>query len=300
MQPQVLVATLEGLHRLGNGRDVLLAGHEVTALTKHGSDWWAVVDGASVWRSVDNGEWAQVASVEPLRANCLLPAVGGVFVGMSEAHLHVVRGDDIEPVSPFESVEDREGWHTPWGGPPDVRSLSADGGGSVYANVHVGGIPRSSDGGATWTPTISIDSDVHQVTCDPASGLVLAATARGLAVSADQGETWRFDTEGLHARYMRAVAVAGGTVLASASTGPYTDHAAVYRKPLSDATAFERCSNGLPDSFPSNIDTYCIDASGSDAAFGTSEGSVFISSDAGQSWTLAEEGLPQVSAVALA
>jgi RND family efflux transporter MFP subunit len=30
-------------------------------------------------------------------------------------------------------------------------------------NVHVGGIPRSVDSGATWAPTIDVDADVHEV-----------------------------------------------------------------------------------------------------------------------------------------
>jgi hypothetical protein len=46
----------------------------------------------------------------------------------------------------------------------------------LYANVHVGGILRTADGGETWTPTIDIDADVHHVTT--AEGIVLAAGCR--------------------------------------------------------------------------------------------------------------------------
>ena len=159
---------------------------------------------------------------------------------------------------------------------------------------------RSGDGGRSWEPTIDIHSDVHQVLSHPDSGLVLGATARGLAVSADEGQTWRFDAEGLHGAYLRAVAVAGGTVLVTASTGPRTDRAAVYRRRLDDTGPFQQCRAGLPEWFPDNIDTHCLAASASDVALGTSDGSVYASSDEGQSWSALGSGLPPVRCVALA
>ena len=56
---------------------------------------------------------------------------------------HVMRGKrasatlEVVRVEPFERMEGREAWHTPWGGPPDVRSITEDFD-AVYANVHVG------------------------------------------------------------------------------------------------------------------------------------------------------------------
>ena len=149
---------------------------------------------------------------------------------------------------------------------------------------------RSSGGESSWEPTIDIHADVHEVLFDPASGLVLAASARGLAVSADGGKSWRFDTQGLHANYLRSVVVAGETVLVGASTGPRTNHAAVYRAPLNGGATFERCRDGLPERFLDNIDTLCLASSGSQVAFGTSDGSVFVSSDEGKSWSAGAGG----------
>ena len=58
----------------------------------------------------------------------------------------------------------------------------------LLANVHVGGIPRSTDGGVTWQPTIDVDSDVHEVRAHPhRSGVVMAAAAIGLCASRDGG-----------------------------------------------------------------------------------------------------------------
>ena len=50
--------------------------------------------------------------------------------------------------------------------------------------------------------------------------------------------------------------------------------------------AFERCTAGLPGWFDDNIDTYRLDAlnDGSFAAFGTSDGRLFGSDDAGSTW----------------
>jgi hypothetical protein len=162
--------------------------------------------------------------------------------------------------------------------------------------VHVGGIPRTSDGGSTWTPTIDIEADVHHVTT--AEGLVLAACAGGLAASADRGTTWSVRAEGLEAPYARAVAVCGDDLLLTASRGPRGGRAGVYRARVSRGP-FERCRAGLPDAFDDNIDTYCLDALPEDsfAAFGTTDGRVFASDDGGSSWSTLAAGLPPVRRV---
>jgi hypothetical protein len=167
---------------------------------------------------------------------------------------------------------------------------------AVYVNVHVGGILRSLDGGRSWTPTIDIDADVHQVAT--AEGLVLAACAGGLATSTDRGGTWTLRRDGLEAPYSRAVAVCGDSVLVSASNGPRGSRSAVYRSGLGDG-GFERCTGGLPESFDDNIDTYCLDAlpNGSFAAFGTSDGRVFASEVEGSTWGELASGLPPVNRV---
>ena len=300
MHQDILVGTSDGIHELGDKRRVQIAGREVKSLVKGDPGWWAVIDDGEVWRSANGGPWEAVASVEVLRANCVLPVADGPFVGTSEARLFALRGETMEPVRSFDKVSDRDEWHTPWGGPPDVRSMSAGPSGTVYANVHVGGIVRSTDGGMSWDPTIDIHSDVHQVLSDPSSGMVLGATARGLAVSSDGGASWRFDADGLHGAYLRAVAAAGETVLVSASTGPRTDRSAVYRRSLHGTEPFQQCRQGLPDWFADNIDTYCLAAAGSYAAFGTSDGTVYLSSDEGQSWSIVADDLPPVRSVALA
>jgi hypothetical protein len=165
-------------------------------------------------------------------------------------------------------------------------------------NVHVGGILRTEDRGETWISTIDIDADVHHVTT--AEGLVLAASAGGLALSTNRGSSWTLRSDGLESPYSRAVAVCGDAVLVSASAGPRGGRGAVYRGDLKGGP-LERCRTGLPDWFDDNIDSYCLDAlpGGSFAAFGTSDGRVFVSEDNGAGWVELASGMPQVQRVLL-
>jgi hypothetical protein len=290
----IVAGTSAGIHLLEEDRTVDLGG-PVRALRVDGRLWAVAGDHSVVW-SDDGTAWEPVASVPDFSVRCVLPAGDEALAGTSEAHLYRVRSGGADRIDSFDSVEGREGWYTPWGGPPDTRSLAAARDGTVYANVHVGGIPKTTDGGRTWDPTIDVDADVHQVITQ--DDLVLAACAPGLAVSSDGGVTWRIDAEGLHGRYCRAVAVAGDTLLVSASTGPFTKQAAVYRRPLRSDGAFEKCGGGLPDWFGSNIDSHCLAAEGETVALGTDDGDVWLSRDQGDTWELAAKGLTGISCLA--
>jgi hypothetical protein len=301
----LLVGTEDGLHELDESKGAVgahLTGRSIGCLAPEGRSWWALIDGDGVWRSDHPGAWDQAATSSGQRLNCLCPTAAGLLVGAEDASLLRLEDEKLQTLAAFERVEGREDWYTPWGGPPDVRSISEDSGRAILVNVHVGGVVRSTDGGETLHPTIDIHTDVHQVFAPPNKpGLVLAATgAEGVALSRNAGETWEFLTEGLHATYSRAVALGRTSLLASASTGPRGGRAAVYRRPLDVDGPFIRCTDGLPEWFPPNIDTFCLAASGDLAAFGTDEGSVFLSEDEGGTWRALAEGLPAVRCIAFA
>ena len=95
------------------------------------------------------------------------------------------------------------------------------------------------------------------------------------------------------------MAIAGDTVLLTACDGPHGGKAAVYSAPLALDRAFEKCERGLPEWFDDNIDTGCLAAADGTAAFGTVDGEVYISEDAGGTWERAADGLPAVRAVAI-
>lgn len=298
---RVLVGTEDGLHEVGAGSR-WLNGNAAQALAVGAGGVWAIVDGEAVVRAdaqpgeLSNG-WKEVARLEHLKARCLLPTEERLLVGTSEARL--VDGLTGLAIASFDRIPSRDEWYTPWGGPPDTRSLSVDGEGAVWANVHVGGVWRAADLGGSWDQVIEVDADTHQVCCDPETGTAFVAAAIGFGQTGDGGRTWDWTTDGLHGSYCRAVALAGTTVLVTASTGPFTDHAAIYRRPLDGGGPFERCRDGLPEWFDSNIDTGCLAAAGSTVAFGTREGKVYASEDEGNSWTLLASGLAPVHAVVL-
>ena len=123
---------------------------------------------------------------------CAVDAPGGLVVGTEGAHLLRLGPTGLTRIDAFETAEGRESWYTPWGGPPEVRSLACTADNVLLANVHVGGIVRSDDAGRTWAPTMDIHFDVHQVRSIWGRGdLVVAAAAVGLCVSRDGGRTWR-------------------------------------------------------------------------------------------------------------
>jgi hypothetical protein len=307
--PRVLVSTATSLLSFepdGRPGRPELEGHQVHALAPE--TWtrlWAVVDRRQVWRNEGDG-WHPVVSLDDLagsdgiEALCLAETranpLGGILVGTSRARLVRVTGvNESGFIESFDHAPGRDGWYTPWGGPPDTRSISEDGE-RVYVNVHVGGILRSRDEGATWEPTIDIHADVHQVAT--AGGRVFAAGAHGLSISGDGGDSWQLHAAGLHSPYCRAVAVCGPRVLLSASSGPSAGQAALYSSTL-DGDRFERCREGLPDWFAGNIDSLCLDAlpEGELAAFGTEAGVLNVSTDQGRSWTMVAEGLGQITRV---
>ena len=297
---EILVGTRDGLHRFDDSGNLLKVEHrgrEVTTLAPEGWELWAILDGKEVVHTAGFDWWFHVANISGLLGTCIADTRAGVIVGTSDAHLYRIAGKGLERVRSFAGAPGRKEWFTPWGGPPDTRSITEDGD-TVYVNVHVGGILRSSDHGESWQPTIDIRADIHRVTTG--HGRVYAAGAHGLSVSKDQGATWKLSDQGLRSSYCRSVTVCGNTVLLSASAGPGGSHSAVYRSDV-EGRAFERSTQGVPEWFEQNIDSLCLDAlpDGSLAAFGTQDGRLFASADQGKSWSQVARGLPEMTRVQL-
>ena len=151
-------------------------------------------------------------------------------------------GNVLDPIDGFDNIAGRETWFAGSAivngqrlGPPlGIRSVAANSNGSIlFANVHVGGIPRSIDGGRTWQPTIDINSDVHEVRAHPTNpDIVVAASAVGLCISHDAGATWSIERDGLHASHCSAVAFSGDDIFVSASTDPFAAQGKIYRRPV--------------------------------------------------------------------
>lgn len=257
--------------------ETALAGRAVGPLAARDDEVWAIVDGRDVWRGPD--PWQPQASWDGPRLTCLVPLDdGAVLVGTAEAHLLCLDGTGFRPVASFDEWPPRDAWYTPWGGPPDTRSL-ATAAGEPLVNIHVGGVARQR--GGEWQPLVDIDVDVHQISAGPDGSLLVATGAAGFGSSTDGGSTWLWDTDGLHGSYCRALAVAGDYVLLTASTGPGRTRGAVYRRALGDAGPWKR-TGPLVDG---NIDTFWLAAAGDAAAFAAADGTVWVSADAGATWT---------------
>jgi hypothetical protein len=287
----ILIGTERGLRHLpddtGDGRD-----QPVTAVS---GQWALVGEHQLVSLATD-----VVTQLDGPRAWCVLDGGETVYVGTAEARLFAGSSatGDLAPVESFDRIETRDEWYTPWGAPPDTRSLAAGPDGTVFVNVHVGGVWWGSPS-ARWTEVISVDADTHQVTTGGDDKTVVAAAAIGFGRSLDGGATWDWTADGLHGSYCRAVAVAGDTALVTASTGPGSRRGAIYRRPLRDDGAFEKCVGGLPEWFPFNLDTFQLAADGDEVAVGTSDGRVYRSGDTGSSWELVTENLPAVHTVTI-
>ena len=301
---RTLIGTADGLYELGSEARVILSGHRIDALARGEEEWWVLTDGSDVWSLPDGATPSRVGGVDEVRLNCLLSLSDVVLLGGEAARLFRLPADQGTGTSPvvdraLDEAPGRDDWYTPWGGPPDVRSMAADVDGSVYLNVHVGGILRYRDDDPVWRDTMDINADVHEVVAHrEEAGTALAATARGLAVSRDGADTWSFHTDGLHASYCRAVAVTGDRVYVSASRSNRGEQAAVYRSDLAGTRA-RRCEKGLPEWFSTNVNTACLQASGELVVIGDADGAVYQSGDAGESWAAVAEGLPSVRCLGL-
>jgi photosystem II stability/assembly factor-like uncharacterized protein len=241
---------------------------------------------------------------------CCVAADDTIYAGTNDARVLRLNSDGkLGPLTGFDRVAGRDTWYAGAAviegrlvGPPlGIRSMAVTcDNATLLANVHVGGIPRSTDGGTTWRPTIDIDSDVHQVCAHPTRPeLVIAAAAAGLCVSWDRGESWSIECEGLHAQYCSAVAFVGDAILVAASTDHFASRGAIYRRPVDRDGPMLPMDGGLPRWLDGIADTGHITANGSKAAVVDRGGNLYLSVDAGTAWSRVANGLPTASGLFL-
>jgi hypothetical protein len=309
--PTTLVATWrDGLFAVtGDVRTQEIANQAVRGLAPDGrGGTLAIVGGHSVRARSPSGEWTTVATSE-LELSCCMAVRDSVYVGTEDARmLRLSRGGGVlELMEGFDSVAGRDTWFAGSAivngqrlGPPlGIRSVAANSNGSVLlANVHVGGIPRSTDGGKTWQPTIDINSDVHEVRAHPSNpDVVVAASGIGLGISHDAGATWTIEREGLHASYCSAVAFSGDDILVAASTDHFARQGRIYRRAISPDGGTVAVEAGLPTWLNGIVDTACIATNGSMIAVVDAAGTLYVSTEHGRAWLRSNGELPAPSSV---
>ena len=298
----VLAGTVTGVMLIRDDtRPQLEIDGAVTALAPDANGTcWGVLDRHTLIHRELDGSWGTVAAEIDDPITAVHPTGFGAIVGTADARLWAIVHADASPVAGFDAVAGRDHWHAVGSPHPYVRSLTSTAGdAALLASVHVGGIPRSTNGGASWFPTVDADADVHEVRAHPVDpSLVMAAAAVGLLESGDGGATWREPaTRGLHATYLRALAFPTGAVIVSASDGPFGHRVALYRRDL-EGRDFERCTVGLPDWLPAIVDTGLLAAHGRRVVAGTAD-QIVLSDDSGQRWATLARDLPPVTALAV-
>ena len=294
----VLVATWrDGLFAFtGQSCQQELSGRSVGALAPDGQGGaLAIVDGHSLCQRAHTGEWSTIATSD-FQLACSVAVGHNMYVGTDDARvLRVSVTGEIDQLDGFDAVPGRDTWHSGSAlidghrvGPPlGIRSITATSNGTVLlANVHVGGVPRSTDGGMTWQPTIDVDSDVHEVLAHPVyPGIVIAAAATGLCISRDSGVTWVVEREGLHGSHCTAVAFSVNDILVSTATHHFATEGAVYRRPIEGDGLLVPVGAGLPRWVDGIVDTGCIAARASTLAVADQGGNLYVSVNAGGTWS---------------
>jgi len=309
--PTILVATWDdGLFAVtGDARTQEIATQPVRGLAPDGRGGaLAIIGRHSLARRAPGGGWTTVTTSE-FDLSCCVAVRDTIYVGTDDARVLRLSHQTgaLDRLDGFDNVAGRETWFAGSAivngqrvGPPlGIRSIAANADGSVlFANVHVGGIPRSLDGGHTWQPTIDITSDVHEVRAHYADpDLVAAASAVGLCISRDAGATWTTARDGLHALHCSAVAFSGDDVLVSAATDQFAAQGKVYRRPIRPDGHIVAVEGGLPTWINGVADTNCIATNGPFIVVVDRAGTLYLSTDFGRAWSRGSTELPSPSSV---
>jgi photosystem II stability/assembly factor-like uncharacterized protein len=162
---------------------------------------------------------------------------------------------------------------------------------TLWATIEIGGIYRSLDGGETWRLLTYglVSADVHGIAITRAMDgerRILASTNRGLHISDDNGETWRFSEIDSPWQYTRAVVTRTddpSVVFLANGNGPPGNDGRLYRS-RDGGDHWERIT--FPGSLNSTL--WCIATHPSDPNLlfvCTNLGQLFRSDNGGDSWT---------------
>lgn len=239
-----------------------------------------------------------------------------VYVGTEPPAVYRLDASDRrwKPIGLLHAMPFAAGWSSP-SGQAAVRSLAPNPNtrGALYADIHVGGIVRTLDGGLTWEPVAEgLEEDVHQVVTTPTRpDYVYAATADGFYRSRSEGDRWQKLNSGLENLYCRAVAVhpvcpeiilISGSPTSPGGWGTEGKRFALFRSDDA-AKTWSRVAHGIPPEMPEEVDTFCLifsDHHPDHAYCARRDGIIYFSPDTGLTWEEKFTGLPPIRALAAA
>jgi hypothetical protein len=181
-----------------------------------------------------------------------------------------------------------------------VRALTGTSDGkAILAAIHVGGIPRSTDGGTSWQPTVPVSFDVHEVKAHGAAPNILAAASgKGLCLSRDGGSHWDLSPTAEGPAYSLAVGLIGDEALFSIQEGPFARRSQIWRANLADSRV-ERVADGLPDWLEGKVDTAHIATDEKQAAILDRGGNLWLSRAGTRDWKKVASGLKETAGLVL-
>ena len=275
------------------------SGSQCLAADPHDADVvYAGLRADGVQRSTDGGNsWV----------DCVLPEEHVFSLAVSAANGALYAG--TEPSRLFRSDDRGQTWHElealldlpsrpSWSFPPrpwtsHVRWIApsphdAD---LILVGIELGGLMRSSDGGASWQDhRPGAQRDVHSLAWHPrVAGRAYEAGGGGSACSDDGGASWQPADEGRDRHYTWSVAVDPQDPdlwYVSASTGPFAAHgggepqARIYRRHGEEP--WQALAGGLPE--PLAAMPYALVATADRLYAGLANGQIWESRDRGDSW----------------
>lgn len=289
-------------------------------------------DGARTWEHVPGAPHDPERGAEPKAIWYIAPGheeePNVLYAGIEPAGLFMTRdgGASWEPVRGLNDHPTRETWQPAKGGlalhsihvdPRDPRRL--------YAAVSAGGVYRSDDGGASWTPiNRGVRAEylpdtrpetghcVHRVLLHPARPDRLYRQSHcGTYRSDDRGDAWIEITEGLPSDFGYAIATDPNDPDALFIVPEESSHfrttvggaITVYRTRNAGAD-WEPLTRGLPrENAYVTVLREALDTDGLDPCgvyLGTSSGHLFASRDGGESWDVLAGFLPPILSVSAA